>query len=133
VDGSVKAVAIDKQKGELEHRLDEITHRKGEHMRDQEEVKDQGEAGDPALQEAAEQAKRAMEDSANREASQEKKPSLCVIASGPDSRPPSCFHEDSRPLLRHLLPQLLAVCSKTFCSAEPPVALLKLAAPLWSE
>jgi hypothetical protein len=89
VDGSVKAVAIDKQKGELEHRLDEITHRKGEHMRDQEEVKDQGEAEDLALQEAAEQAKRAMEDSANREAgrqAKEKKPSFCVIASGRQCR-----------------------------------------------
>ena len=57
----------------LEHRLDEITHRKGELMRDQEEVKAKEEAEDLALQEAAEQAKRAMEDSANREAERQAK------------------------------------------------------------
>jgi hypothetical protein len=69
----IKAVAIDKQKGELEHRLDEITHRKGELMRDQEEVKAKEEAEDLALQEAAEQAKRDTEDSANREAESQAK------------------------------------------------------------
>jgi hypothetical protein len=47
-------------------------------MRDQEEVKDQGEAGDLAVQEAAEQAKRAMEGSANREARQETKPEFVL-------------------------------------------------------
>jgi 2-polyprenyl-3-methyl-5-hydroxy-6-metoxy-1,4-benzoquinol methylase len=50
-------------------------------MRDQEEVKAKGEAEDLALQEAAEQGKRAMGDSANREAERQSKPISCNSSS----------------------------------------------------